>query len=69
MKYIDRMALVLLFFSGLNWGLIAIFNFNLIDYVFGQTWIDYVLYFLFGASAIYGLVNWKNIVLRARGKV
>ena len=68
MKYADRVAMILLFLGGLNWGLIAVFEFNLIDYVFGQTWIDVVLYFLMGASAIYVAVNWKHVVTRARTK-
>jgi hypothetical protein len=68
MKYADRAAMILLFLAGLNWGLIAVFDFNLVDYVFGQTWIDTVLYFLMGASAIYIAVNLKSVIGRARSK-
>ena len=68
MKYADRAVMILLFLGGLNWGLVAVFDFNLIDYVFGQTWIDSVLYFLMGVSAVYVAVNWKSVVSRSRHK-
>ena len=28
-------SLIVLFIGGLNWGLVGIFNFNLVDWVFG----------------------------------
>ena len=28
-------SLVVLFIGGLNWGLVGIFNFNLVDWIFG----------------------------------
>lgn len=28
-------SLVILFIGGLNWGLVGIFNFNLVDWIFG----------------------------------
>ena len=68
MKYLDRIAMLLLLLAGFNWGLISVFDFNLVDYVFGQTWIDSVLYFLMGVSAVYCAVNWKNCCSRSRTK-
>ena len=28
-------SLIILFIGGLNWGLVGIFNFNLVDWIFG----------------------------------
>jgi uncharacterized protein len=53
MKNIDRLSLLLLVIGGINWGLWGVFEFNLIDYVFGRMWIDRTLYFLIGAAAFY----------------
>ena len=35
MKVIDTIALVLVIIGAINWGLIGIFNFNLVDAIFG----------------------------------
>ena len=36
MKVIDRIALVLVIIGAINWGLIGIFNFNLVELIFGN---------------------------------
>jgi len=64
MKNLDFFSMLLLILGGINWGLWGVFDFNLIDYVFGRVWIDRVLYFLIGVSAIYVAVSWK--VMRSR---
>jgi uncharacterized membrane protein YuzA (DUF378 family) len=61
MKIMDQIALALLIFAGLIWGLWGLFQFNLIYYVFGQDWIDRVLYVILGSAAIYAMVVWKNV--------
>lgn len=33
MKIIDRIALILLIIGGLNWGLIGVFDFDLVSYI------------------------------------
>ena len=35
MKVIDTIALVLIIIGAINWGLVGIFNFNLVDAIFG----------------------------------
>ena len=35
MKVIDTIALILVIIGAINWGLIGIFNFNLVDTIFG----------------------------------
>ena len=35
MKVIDTIALVLIIIGAINWGLVGIFNFNLVEAIFG----------------------------------
>ena len=60
MKRVDFISLLLLVIGGINWGLWGVFDFNVVDYVFGQAWIDRVLYFLIGVSAVYVAISWKT---------
>ncbi|OGN59384.1 MAG: DUF378 domain-containing protein [Chlamydiae bacterium RIFCSPHIGHO2_12_FULL_27_8] len=60
MKKLDLIAWILLIIGGINWGFVGVVDFNIIDYIFGKIWIDKVLYFLVGVSAIYALVNFKH---------
>jgi len=39
--------------GGLNWGLIGLFNFNLVTTIFGTAIITKIIYVLVGISAIY----------------
>lgn len=62
-KKLDVIALILLIIGGINWGLYGILNFNIVDYLFGRIWVDKVIYFLVGVSAIYTLVVWKRFCI------
>lgn len=50
---VHKVAVILLFIGGLNWGLVGAFNFNLVTTVFGA-WpsVERVIYVLVGLSAI-----------------
>ncbi|MBR4578682.1 MAG: DUF378 domain-containing protein [Oscillospiraceae bacterium] len=51
----DRIALILSIIGGLNWGLVGLFRFDLVAYLFGgQTaTVSRVIYTLVGLSAIW----------------
>jgi len=50
----DWIVLVILAVGGLNWGLIGLFNFDLVAAIFGNmTAISRLLYIIVGLSAIY----------------
>ena len=49
----DWIAGILLIVGGLNWGLIGLFNFNLVTTIFGAAIITKIIYVLVGISAIY----------------
>lgn len=66
MKKIDVVAAVLLVIGGLNWGLVALGNFDLVAAIFGLNFgetngFSRILYGLVGLAAIYQAVSVKAI--------
>lgn len=56
MKIIDRIALVLVIIGAINWGLIGIFNFNLVDSIFGtMSIVSRIIYTLVGISGLWSI--------------
>lgn len=56
MKVIDKIALVLIIIGAINWGLIGIFNFNLVDTIFGaMSIISRIIYILVGISGLWAI--------------
>ena len=54
MKIIDKIALLLVIIGAINWGLIGIFNFNLVTTLFGDmTIISRIVYILVGISGLW----------------
>ena len=54
----DLATLVLIVIGGLNWGLIGLFNFNLVGAIFGSgSVLARLIYILVGASAVYVAVR------------
>jgi uncharacterized protein len=50
----DWLAFVLVIVGGLNWGLVGLFNFNLVTFIFGSVPIlERLIYILVGIAAIY----------------
>ncbi len=56
MKIIDTIALILIIIGAINWGLVGIFNFNLVDTLFGtMSVISRIIYILVGISGLWGI--------------
>ena len=56
MNALDWVAMVLLIVGGLNWGLIGLFNVDVVAALFGtQTPLSRVVYVLVGLSALYSI--------------
>lgn len=54
MKVIDTIALILIIIGAINWGLVGIFNFNLVDAIFGaMSVISRIIYILVGISGLW----------------
>ena len=62
MKALNAIAAVLLIVGGLNWGLVAIAEFDLVAWITGQEFgeanaLSRIIYGLVGLSAVYGLAQ------------
>ena len=56
MKVIDTIALVFIIIGAINWGLVGIFNFNLVDAIFGaMSTISRIIYILVGISGLWAI--------------
>ena len=57
MKPLNLLTLVLLIVGGLNWGLVGLFNFDLVAAIFGAgSVLARVVYVLVGVSAVWQIV-------------
>jgi len=56
MKWLHYVAYLLLFVGGLNWGLVGLFNLNLVTWLLGS-WptVERVVYVLVGLSAVWAI--------------
>ena len=52
MSTISWIAFILLVIGGLNWALVGLFNFNLVETIFGNL-LSRIIYVLVGISAVY----------------
>lgn len=58
---LKKVSFWLLVIGGLNWGLIGLFNFNLVDAIFGSVaWIEDLIYILVGVAAVVKLFHAKD---------
>ena len=56
MKIIDKISLVLIIIGAINWGLIGILKFNLVDTLFGtMSILSRIIYTLVGISGLWGI--------------
>ena len=70
MHVFNKITLLLLIVGGLNWGLVALADFDLVALItgaggFGQkNLLGAVIYGLVGLAAIYQLMGWKSVAAR-----
>ena len=62
MKKLDLLAAALLIVGGLNWGLVAIAEFDLVAWLFGEDFgttnvVTRFVYGLVGLAAVYGIAS------------
>lgn len=54
LRTLNWLALVLVIVGGLNWGLIGLFEYNLVNAIFGAIpWLERTVYALVGFAAAY----------------
>jgi uncharacterized membrane protein YuzA (DUF378 family) len=57
MRAINLLTLTLVIVGGLNWGLIGLFNFDLVAAIFGQmSALSRIVYVLVGLSALWQII-------------
>jgi uncharacterized membrane protein YuzA (DUF378 family) len=62
MRALDSIVALLLIVGGLNWGLVGVFNFDLVATIFGAgSVLSRIVYIVVGLCAIYWLVEWGAI--------
>jgi uncharacterized membrane protein YuzA (DUF378 family) len=49
-------ALILVVIGGINWGLVGLFDFNLVTAIFGDSIITTIIYVLVALAALYLIV-------------
>ncbi|MGI6679300.1 MAG: DUF378 domain-containing protein [Dehalobacterium sp.] len=57
MYFLDKIALILVIIGALNWGLIGLFNFDLVASIFGgqSTVLSRIIYSLVGLAGLYSI--------------
>lgn len=61
MKKLHMVTCLLVWVGALNWGLVGLFNFNLVSMLVGSIpSIEKLIYVLIGASAVVELLTHKN---------
>lgn len=53
-KCMDYTAIVISIIGALNWGLVGLFRFNLVEWIFGDmSWLSRIIYVVVGISGLY----------------
>jgi len=62
MKWMDYIALTLAIVGAVVWGLIGLFQYNLVTFLFGDnSWLSRLIYDLVGIAGIYLLTMYGRI--------
>ncbi len=68
MKALNVIALALIIIGGLNWGLVGLFDFDLVGAIFGSTadvgdrsGLSRIIYILVGLAALWGIYLYKPL--------
>lgn len=56
MNMIQKIALVFTIIGAINWGLIGLFNFNLVEAVFGDALLSAIIYMIVGITGIINIM-------------
>ena len=59
MKILDVIAWILVVIGGINWGCIGFFDWNLVDFFFGKSIVETIIYDAVGVSAVWLVIRCK----------
>jgi uncharacterized membrane protein YuzA (DUF378 family) len=61
-KYVDGTALTIAIIGAINWGLIGLFKFDLVAFIFGDmSWLSRIVYTLVGICGLYLLTFYMRL--------
>lgn len=61
-KFLDCIALTISIIGALNWGLIGLFRFDLVAFLFGDmSWLSRIVYVLVGICGLYLLTFYMRL--------
>lgn len=64
-RVVDKIVFFLLLLGGFNWGLIGLFQWDLICAIFGtMSIVSRIIFVLIGLSAVYRFVIWARAQVR-----
>lgn len=64
-KTLDLIAVILMIIGGINWGLVGLFDLDIVAELFGaMTTASRIVYVLVGLAAVYGIVTAARIGTR-----
>ena len=61
MKWFDNTALTIVIIGAVNWGLVGFFAWNLVEALFGFTWLTRIIYALVGLAGLYCLTMFTRL--------
>lgn len=69
MKALSLVASVLLVIGGLNWGLVGLFNVDLVASIFGAgTLLSRIIYIVVGLAALYMILDVTGVTKKKLGQ-
>ena len=64
-KMLDGIALTIGIIGAVNWGLIGFFDFNMVEFIFGNIWLSRIIYAVVGLCGLYLLTFYANVGRRS----
>lgn len=56
MNIIQKISLVLTILGAINWGLIGLFNLNLVELLFGASMLSAIIYMIIGIAGVINIM-------------
>lgn len=61
-KYLDGTALTIAIIGAINWGLIGLFRFDLVAFIFGDmSWLSRIVYVIVGLCGLYLITFYMHL--------
>ncbi len=68
MKWIHPISFILVVVGAINWGLVGLFDLNLVTMIFGMSGLTNIVYILVGAAGVYSIFDHKTNCMLCNGK-